>query len=735
MGFREYVAHGWAICGIDPGQKGPLYPKWHTNPIPADAADGLDGAGLLHVLSGTCCLDLDDLSTARPWLAERGVDVDSLLAAPDGVQITSGRPDRAKLLYRLSKPLRTVKPTDSGLELRCATAAGLSVQDVLPPTVHPITKKPYRWKYAEPLLGDWRSLPTIPATLLALWRELTPAIVVPPPSESVNPKIAALRVMLEGHKPDCDYNAWTKVGMALHDGTGGSQEGLSLWNEWSAKAPAGRYKGIEDLKTHWLSFQSTPGKRVVTVASLRTEQPAAPDDFPDVTLADVAAAAEAADAQVIATAEMKRAEAVEWLERRLVYVSGAACYFDTEKHHIIASDRGVEHEFTGFMPRTKGGRLSPLKILRESRTKRVVEGVGFHPGEGPVFRSGAGKDEYVNVYRNRLPEPEEPTQGDLARIDWMFDRIDDVPFRDWLRQLFAHAVQYPGVKIKSAPLIWSETEGNGKTTLLRVIPSLLVGRTYSREVTTALLNSDFNDYLLNAWHVNLSEFRADSRGERRVISAKLKEWITEDEIALNPKGHTAYNMPNHFFVTATSNENDAAAIGNEDRRWGVHELHAKQFTVSEQQYVYHEFLSTERAAAVLRHYFLNLSLDGFNPDDKAPLTDARAEMVKLSVGAERAYLVRCFEERSGPFENDVVRGAEVATAMRREMRFNPTPDQVGKWLSKPPFNGVHRKARVGKGTVNFIIIANHFKWRDASGQELAAEAAGENFGAEIDLAS
>ena len=50
-------------------------------------------------------------------------------------------------------------------ELRCATTGGLTVQDVLPPSIHPETKQPYRWAGA----GNWTRLPAIPQALLDLW--------------------------------------------------------------------------------------------------------------------------------------------------------------------------------------------------------------------------------------------------------------------------------------------------------------------------------------------------------------------------------------------------------------------------------------------------------------------------------------------------------------------------------------------------------------------------------------
>jgi hypothetical protein len=56
-----------------------------------------------------------------------------------------------------------------GLELRCAAKDGtVTVTDVLPPSIHELTRKPYVWAG----LGDWRNPPELPEQLLALWREL-----------------------------------------------------------------------------------------------------------------------------------------------------------------------------------------------------------------------------------------------------------------------------------------------------------------------------------------------------------------------------------------------------------------------------------------------------------------------------------------------------------------------------------------------------------------------------------
>lgn len=171
--IAEYHRLRWALCAIPTGGKGPRTADWGDRPLAPDARPA--GVGLIHARSGTCAIDLDDLHQAREWLAVQAIDLDALLSDDDAVHIDSGRPNRGKLLYRLPAgvaplPLVQVHGSDGAMlfELRCAPKnGGAALQDVLPPTVHPSTGKPYRWAGN----GDFRRLPELPPELLRLWQQ------------------------------------------------------------------------------------------------------------------------------------------------------------------------------------------------------------------------------------------------------------------------------------------------------------------------------------------------------------------------------------------------------------------------------------------------------------------------------------------------------------------------------------------------------------------------------------
>lgn len=58
--------------------------------------------------------------------------------------------------------------------------------------------------------------------------------------------------------PDLDFEAWLRVGMALHHELG--PQGLDLWDQWSARGS--KYKGTDNLLTHWRTFGRGRGQAV-----------------------------------------------------------------------------------------------------------------------------------------------------------------------------------------------------------------------------------------------------------------------------------------------------------------------------------------------------------------------------------------------------------------------------------------------------------------------------------------
>jgi KaiC/GvpD/RAD55 family RecA-like ATPase len=333
----EYVAAGFALVPLTKDKR-PSREGWQqrerTVTTIEEAVTLTGNIGLAHAYSGTACIDIDDYDVAEAWFRQHGIELAELMGQPDAVMISSGRAGRGKLLYRLPPsvggPLRTRKPVP-GLELRCGTRNGLTVQDVLPPSLHPTTQRPYVWAGA----GTWRQLPTLPDSVRTAWlqpEERTISEEAAAKAEPVGLSDEALAHLLKQKDPDIGYDAWVKVGMALHHETQGEPRGLDLWDQWSAQGD--KYAGRDDLQGHYDSFGHGEGA-AVTARSLMGmgASAASPDEF-DVIVESIEA--DAVEEAVSASAENDRLMTylefgaqppMEWLVKGVLPKAGLAVLF------------------------------------------------------------------------------------------------------------------------------------------------------------------------------------------------------------------------------------------------------------------------------------------------------------------------------------------------------------------------------------------------------------------------
>ncbi len=268
---QDYIIAGLALVPVPLGQKGPATTGWNLRENAITSSQNVNqiqgNVGLAHAYCSprpTCVLDIDHLEKATAWLVNKGIDVEALLGAPDAVQIISGKPGRAKLLFRVpnGQPLpqtwQLIEKQGAGemiLEFRCASKNGKTVQDLVPPSIHPDTGNPYRWGGN----GHWSAIPDMPQPLWDVWqralvvKKAAPLSPTDPAdaSDDTGPlseaQVKDLRSALLYLRAD-DRALWVRMGMAL-SGTG--EAGRGLWFEWSATSE--KFNSADAART-WTSF-------------------------------------------------------------------------------------------------------------------------------------------------------------------------------------------------------------------------------------------------------------------------------------------------------------------------------------------------------------------------------------------------------------------------------------------------------------------------------------------------
>ena len=267
--WLDYVKHGMAITPLKSGTKIPNLPKWQEPQMAVKThrmvnklcrfpvrLNGSAGLLLAHGEVPLMTLDIDDHIYANDWFAERGIELGDLFVNPDNVQIQSGVPNKAKLVFALDTPMvHTVIKNDGAvaIEFRCMNSTGGSLQDVLPPSIHPDTKQPYKWH------GDWKNIPKLPQALQEIWQgELdnkaaqhqvrSDNIDIPDTTEVKD----IVRALDNVSCASLSRDEWVRVAMAIHSELP-DDVGLALFDNWS-QSDADRYD-LEACASVWRSIK------------------------------------------------------------------------------------------------------------------------------------------------------------------------------------------------------------------------------------------------------------------------------------------------------------------------------------------------------------------------------------------------------------------------------------------------------------------------------------------------
>ena len=81
-----------------------------------------------------------------------------------------------------------------------------------------------------------------------------------------------LKILTDKLDPDIGYDEWYRIGMALYYETGGSEEGLNIYDAWSSKGT--KYSGTKEIRAKWSSFKSGSSKPITvgTIHKLLADQ-------------------------------------------------------------------------------------------------------------------------------------------------------------------------------------------------------------------------------------------------------------------------------------------------------------------------------------------------------------------------------------------------------------------------------------------------------------------------------
>lgn len=626
---QDYAAHGVALVPIPTGKKGPVVLGWNepsqviTDPAIAAALTG--NIGIAHAYSTPRCaaLDVDDLALAIPMLASYGIDLPALLDADDSVVISSGRPNRIKLLFRLHDDLPSFasKVCKQGgktiFELRCATADGRTVQDVLPPSIHPDTGQPYRWAGN----GHWSRLPLLPITVVTLWESLTQSktqntaaaissSLGPMPDylrarlkkpsantfDATLPFTAENSAMVEGWlaaiPANCSYEDWRNVVWAIHDLNWPNVQKRA--RQWSMTAP----DQFDDnaFQTVWQSFKPGGG---ITWRSLAF--------YAKQATATTSVGNDAAPHQPVAPPW------VASLNARFAEVRLGSTVVILDERTPVEAPTGVRYG-SGYLDiqafrQMHSGQYAPT-TADNAKAPQLANAWLSHPArrkyQGAVFAPGTTTPPSIlNLWTGFAVAP---VEGDVA--PWLRVLASVVPeqaTRRYVLLWLARKIQRPG-SVPGTVLLITGSKGCGKNSLSD--PFVRIFGTHGRVFDDAeQIAGRFTGHLQTVAFAVLDEALFTGNSQQ---ADRIKSRVTATSMTYESKGRDPIQGVNRCAYVSLSNHTHVWQATVDERRAVV--IEAGNDLVNDRTFwpEYYRWLDGPGPAALL-HYLQNMDTSNFDP--------------------------------------------------------------------------------------------------------------------------
>ena len=486
-----------------------------------------------------------------------------------------------------------------------------------------------------------------------------------------------------------EYDAWLKVGQALHHQYVGSDKGLDLWVSWSSLSDK---HDAKKMRKKYNSFGTWNGARftmasiawhvkqqggVVATAfdTLRAEatalvtssdymafrerisamsQSVLHDDMRAILANDVAGVkglglskSEVKKAFSFAVAKVEQSSDVaappDWLADWL-YVEKLCEFANTRLNYSIK--REAFNAKYNRMDEVKQAEMLASEFALTACDLVTVVDKMYWPSAAITFEhdNKLMLNSYVDSGYKPVPITEKNKHAIelfLAHIKNMLsDEKEQTILLDWL----AYVVQNAGKRINWAILLQG-AQGTGKSYFAKVLEWLLGSN--AKSLDPSALGERFTGWAHGSLVNIVEEIRIKGDDKWRIMD-RLKPFITNSMIQIEEKGRDHRTVPNFTNYLLLTNYKDALPITNDDRRFCV--MYGRIQNESELfdyfggrdeagEYFENLFRESELHAGAIKTFILNHTIsEDFKPSGRAPDTVSRRLMIQASVSPEQSLV-------------------------------------------------------------------------------------------------
>ena len=669
----SFFKNGYIPLRIEPSEKMPRSQGWQVDTPNEEkivrAFQRLSNLGIRLgdvMLDGTVLVaidvDLDEHELIR--CVERAIGT--------SVPVKRGKKG-ATYFVRMDREVKTHKISwvREGVKKAAIDVLARGAQTVVPPSIHPDTKEPYRWIAGGALHEvDIRTLPVFSDSLLDEIKGFC---------KNPDDAIYALNDM-----------EWLGVG------GGGNTHDICLAAVSSMVARTWSDADIQD--------------RVARAKREACEFAGAVYDWPQAQKVIQEWIDSSRDKKFDVTSKKKAGGDVPLdILNRYVYV--------IELDRLLDKNKGVllnMHTFNNVHARDIA---KPWVSMMGSPDLVMVDKLTYAPGQPQLCKEQSFGSEAIMDCFNMYYGPElEPDEGDAEPFIQLVKDVCDNEKAAYhhVFSFLAHMVQFPGERINHA-LVIQGSQGIGKDSIALAMEKVL-GRQNCGVITLQHVESAFNDWLFGKQMIVFSEMLAAGR---RSVYNKCKNYITDNILTINTKHLAIMKVPNRANYIFVTNYKHALSIDPSDRRMWV--WYSKMPPQNADYYKrFYRWLANKQSANHLLYFLLNYDTSGFNPTASPPMTDSKRQMIKASSSEVEQYLREAWESKTWPMGYDLVSVSHLLAALRPIMRVSASMIQesldhlVGEDTELP------NRPRFGSRRPRLRVIRDWSKWKTATNEQVVA---------------
>lgn len=341
--------------------------------------------------------------------------------------------------------------------------------------------------------------------------------------------------------------------------------------------------------------------------------------------------------------------------------------------------------------------------------------------------------ECVNTFSDRLmpPMPAKYRKSDLRAIAIVEAHLERMLPDQRERELFISYLAYV-VQTRSRPnwmTVLQGVEGDGKT-FFGVMMGAILGSNNVRILDAPQLEDRYTAWAVGQLMCFIEELRMHGHSRYDVLD-KIKPYITNEAINVHPKNVNPYTALNTTAYVAWTNHRNALPIGDNDRRymilysaWQTGEDLRKSLQDDPDYFarLFSTIKGPKARPGALRQWLMEYELHAeFDPLGRAPLTEARADMIALSKSDAQIVFEELLEEDNHPqISRELVVAGAFTAYMYDHAEETMNTSKVGTFLtgngySRLPFR--HRVQSKGDKVESiWVRVKSAFKAKNLSDQ-------------------